>query len=69
LGDYRRLLTLARLAKQKAGTPAAKAAQRLIDARLSSFHLGQREHDQLFPEGDWNQFRSQIDDAIEALVR
>jgi len=40
LGDYRRLLTLQRLAKEKAGTPAAQAAQktdrrppRLLQAR------------------------------------
>ena len=67
LDDYRRLITLARLSKEKAGTPAARAAQELIDARMAAFKLGQREHDQLFPPSDWTEFRRKVDDAIEAL--
>ena len=67
LGDYRRLLTLARLAKEKAGTPAADAATKLIDARMASFKLGQREHDALFGPTDWNDARAKVNDAIEAL--
>jgi hypothetical protein len=67
LDDYRRLVTLARLAKEKAGTPAAKTAEELISARMASFKLNQREHDQLFPASDWNEFRAKVDDAIEAL--
>ncbi len=69
LGDYRRLLTLQRLARQKAGTAAATAAQKLIDARMAAFTLGQREHDALFSKSDWNEFRSKVSDAIEALRR
>ena len=49
LDDYRRLLTLARLAKEKAGTPAAQAARKLIATRLAAFKLGQRDHEALFP--------------------
>ncbi len=67
LGDYRRLLTLARLAKQKDGTPAARAGQELLDGRLAAFQLGQRDHETLFPPGDWSEFRRKVDDAIEAL--
>ena len=69
LDDYRRLLTLARLAAEAPGKPAARAARALVDTRLSAFHLGQREHDALFPPEDWSDFRRRIDDAIEALRR
>ncbi len=67
LGDYRRLLTLQHLAKDKAGTPAAAAAQKLIDDRMASFKLGQRDHDPLLGIDDWEQFRAKVNDAIDAL--
>jgi len=67
LGDYRRLLTLARLAKEKTGTPAAIAAEKLIAGRLASFKLGQRDHDSLFGLDDWRVFRGKVNDAIDAL--
>jgi hypothetical protein len=67
LGDYRRLLTLARLAKEKPGTPAALAAEKLIAERMASFKLGQRDHDALFGLDDWSAFRAKVSDAIEAL--
>ena len=67
LNDYRRLLTLARLAKEKAGTPAAQAGEKLIADRMASFHLGQRDHNALFGSDDWNVFRDRISDAIEKL--
>jgi hypothetical protein len=69
LDDYRRLLTAARLAKRQAGTPAARSAEELITKRLAAFKLGQRDHDSLFGPNDWNAFRHQIGDAIEALRR
>ena len=67
LGDYRRLLTLARLAKEKSGTAAAQAAEKLIADRLGAFKLNQRDHDALFGPADWTDFRRKVDDAIEAL--
>jgi hypothetical protein len=67
LDDYRRLITLARLADRNAFVPAGSAATALISNRLRAFHLGQREHDTLFPARDWMDFRRQVDDAIEAL--
>jgi hypothetical protein len=67
LDDYRLLLTLARLAKEKAGAPAAKAAEDLVAARMASFKLGQREHDPLFGADDWAAFRRRAADALEAL--
>jgi hypothetical protein len=69
LDDYRRLLTLARLAKQRPALPAAPAAERLIAQRLGSFRLGQRDHDALFGAADWKESRRQVDEAIEALAK
>ena len=69
LGDYRRLITLARLAKEKAGTPAAQAAERLINDRMGTFKLGQRDHDVLFDLADWEATRAKVNDAIEALTK
>jgi len=67
IDDYRRLITLDRLATEKSGSPTAKLARALIDARMKAFHLGQRDHDALFPPEDWSAFRGQVDDAIEEL--
>ena len=67
LDDYRRLITLARLAKEKAGTPAARAAEKLIADRMATFKLGQRDHDALFGPDDWATSRRRVGDAIEAL--
>ena len=69
LDDYRRLLTLSRLATENPGNPAAKAAREWIATRLAAFRLGQRDHDALFPSKDWSEFRRQVDDQIEALRR
>ncbi len=65
--DYRELLTAARLAKAKPGTPAAQAAERLIAARMAAFRLNDKDHDAVFGVDDWPKFRQQISDAIEAL--
>ena len=67
LDDYRGLLTLARLAKAKAGSPAAQAATALIKGRMAAFHLGDRDHDRLFGVQDWAAFRERVADGIEAL--
>ncbi|MGO8927682.1 MAG: hypothetical protein ACLQU3_12415 [Limisphaerales bacterium] len=67
IDDYRYLLTLARLANEKSGTPAATAADELIARRLAAFKLGEREHEPLFPPEDWQAFRHKLADAIEAL--
>jgi hypothetical protein len=34
---------------------------------MKAFHLGQRDHDALFPSSDWSEFRRTVDDAIERL--
>lgn len=67
LDDYRRLITLDRLIREHPDSPAARSARSLIDARMAAFHLGQREHDALFPPSDWVEFRRKIDEAIEGL--
>jgi hypothetical protein len=67
LDDDRRLLTLSRLASENPGKPAAKAARERIEQRMAAFHLGERDHDALFPPEDWALFRHRVDDAIEAL--
>jgi hypothetical protein len=67
LDDYRALVTAARLAKARAGTPAAKAAENLIAGRMAAFRLENRDHDALFGIDDWVKFRQQLSDAIEAL--
>jgi glycosyl hydrolase family 123 len=69
LDDYRRLLTLARLAKEKAGTTEARAAEDLIRDHLAAFHLGQRDPGRVFPRGHYREFRRQVGDAIESLRR
>jgi hypothetical protein len=67
LDDYRRLVTLSRLAAEKSGTPEAAAARALIDTRMAAFRLGQRDHDALFPPSDWSDFRRKVDGLVEAL--
>jgi hypothetical protein len=67
LDDYRHLLTLARLAKAKAGTPAASRAETLIRDRMAAFHLGRADPDPAFGVDEWAAYRRRLADAIEAL--
>jgi hypothetical protein len=64
LGDYRRMLTLARLAKEQAGSPAAQQASELGKRILGSFQLGDRE---LKGEASFADLRAKLDAAIDAL--
>lgn len=64
LDDYRRLLTLTRLAKEQAGTPAAGDAEKLVADVLGSFALGDRE---LKGVGSFTGLRERLDAAIERL--
>jgi hypothetical protein len=66
LNDYRRLITLERLAKAKND----QAALKIIEDRMKTFKLGQRDHDAVFPDNpvnDWQEFRTKVSDAIERL--
>ena len=64
LGDYRRLLTLARLAKEKAGTAAGEEANQLLADILGNFKLGDRD---LKGERSFAKLRARLDTAIEKL--
>ncbi|MFO0965133.1 MAG: DUF6067 family protein [Gemmataceae bacterium] len=64
LGDYRRMLTLARLAREKKGTPAAAAGEKILADILGSFRLGQRD---LTGVGSWRELRGRLEEGIEAL--
>ena len=65
LTDYRYLLTLARLAKEKAGSPAAQMAAQVIARRMGAFHLGDGRRS--FKPEDWKAFRQEVGSAIEAF--
>ncbi|HEV2444431.1 MAG TPA: hypothetical protein VGS58_00855, partial [Candidatus Sulfopaludibacter sp.] len=65
LTDYRYLLTLSRLSKEKAGSPAAQAAEQLIARRMAAFRLDDRVRS-LKPE-ELRALRQQVGAAIEAL--
>lgn len=67
LDDYRRLLTLARLAEEQGDAPEAAAAEKLIEDRMEAFKLGQRNHNAIFPHEDWFSFRRQVAEAIASL--
>ncbi len=58
------MLTLTRLAKEQAGTPAAKEARKLLDDILAGFRLGDREFK---GEGNFHSLRARLDAAIEKL--
>ncbi len=64
LDDYRRMLTLRRLAEERAGTPAAKAAEDLLADVLGAFRLGDRE---LTGQASFRDLRAKLDAAIESL--
>jgi len=64
LDDYRRLLTLARLAKEHADTPAAREAEKLLAEILGGFRLGDRE---LKGVASFTKLRQRLDAAIERL--
>jgi len=67
LDDYRMLVTMSRLARENAGTPEAAAADEFLEDRMSSFRLGQRDHDALFGVDDWGVLREALARNITAL--
>jgi hypothetical protein len=69
IDDYRYLLTLSRLVREKPNSPAAPAARRLIADKLASFKLGEREHDQKWPISEYREYRLKLASAIEAMTR
>jgi len=67
IDDYRYMLTLARLAGEKPGHPAAAAGRQLLSDKLASFRLGEREHDSKWPAAEFAEFRLAVAEAIERL--
>ena len=68
IDDCRYLQTLGRLVREHPNSPAAKAGQALIDGKLASFRLGQRNHDVLWPSSEYRTFRRQVAEATEAFA-
>ena len=68
IDDYRYIQTLDRLIRKNAKTPAAVTAQKLIDDKLSSFALGDRDHDARWPVEEYRTFRLNLAEAIEKLA-
>jgi hypothetical protein len=64
LDDYRRLATLARLAREKPDTPAARDAEKLLEEILRSFRLGDRD---IKGVESFTALRDKLDAAIESL--
>jgi len=69
IDDYRYMLTLARLLRQKPNHLAAAAARKLLADKLASFKLGEREHDAKWPVAEYREFRLKLAVAIEALSK
>ena len=63
LTDYRRLITLERLAKEKGDAAGLKQ----IESRMQRFRMGQRDHDEILPPCSWYTFRMFANEAIERL--
>jgi hypothetical protein len=64
LDDYRRLITLERLAREKVDTPAGKRGSQLIADMMGTFQLGDREPRSAKSYAD---LRARLDAAIESL--
>jgi hypothetical protein len=67
LDDYRRLITLERLAKEKAGSPEAAEAEEIISRRMAAFRLGERNRGAVRGIGSWDEARGEVSRAISAL--
>ncbi len=68
IDDYRAMLTLSRLLRAHPNHPKAEAARRLLDTKLASFHLGDRDHDAKWPKSEYQTYRRQVLEAIEQLT-
>jgi hypothetical protein len=63
------MLTLSRLLLAHPDHPAAPAARRLLDERLASFKLGERDHDAKWPSVEYREYRLKLAEAIERLTQ
>ena len=69
IDDYRYMLTLARLVREKPNHPAAAAGRKLLEDKLAAFHLGQRDHNALWPSEEYGTYRLAVAETIEKLSR
>ena len=67
IDDYRYMETLALLLKQHPNHPSAPAGRKLLTDKLSSFKLGDREHNSKWPSEEFQQYRLKLAEAIERL--
>lgn len=69
LDDYRYLLTLERLLGEKPDHPFAARAREIVESKLASFALGERDHDARWPSEEYASFRLSLAEAIERMAR
>lgn len=69
IDDYRAMLTLARLVRQKPNHPTAAAAQKLLDDKLAAFQIGDRDHNAKWPIEEFSDYRLKLDEAIEQMSK
>jgi hypothetical protein len=67
IDDYRYMLTLTRLIRERPNHSAAAGARRLMDEKMASFKLGDREHDAKWPISEYREYRLKLAQAIEAI--
>jgi hypothetical protein len=67
IDDYRYMLTLSRLVRQKPSHPTVPVARKLLVDKLASFSLGQRAPNSQWPLAEYQTYRLQLAQAIEKL--
>jgi hypothetical protein len=55
--------------REKPNHPAAAAGRKVLDDKLAAFHLGQRDHNALWPSEEYGTYRLAVAETIEKLSR
>lgn len=69
IDDYRYMLTLSRLLREKPTHPAAPTARKLIEDKLAAFQLGETNHNAKWPAEEFRTYRMKLAEVIEALSK
>jgi hypothetical protein len=69
IDDYRYMLTLSRLLREKPNHPEATNARKLLADKLASFALGERDHEAKWPLSEYRDYRRKLAEAIEKLAK
>ncbi len=69
IDDYRYMLTLQRLVRQNPTKTAAGDAKKLLDDKLASFKLGERDHDAKWAVDEYCKYQLKLAEAIERLSK